>query len=420
MRMRHLVCALLGLALAGCADTGPSAPVEGRLGLDTNHFDVAAAATNRATVGRPEKVGEWLSVYAEATNRRPHATLSESVKKAWSVSVGNGVSADGVVQVPPIVTGDTVYTVDTHLVVQATRLRDGKRLWRKELPVSERTTVKSVGLTMDDDRLYVAAGDGHVWALDKQGTVVWEQQTNLSLRSGPVAVGHLLFVSSLNNDVVAMNQKDGKTVWSVPGQAATTTFLGMATPAVARHTIIMPTTTGLVNAYTTDGGVMTWTETMWAPRTFSPIQDLPHVVASPVIDDRIVYLVGNAGKTGAYHVTDGRVVWTKPIGGRTTPAISGKTLFLVDNQNHLKALDTRTGNQYWDKNLSGTDTIWQGPVIAGSNLVVTSSAGDIVWFDAVSGQEVRRENIEPIGTPPVMVQDKMLVLTIDGYLHLYQ
>ncbi len=420
MLKKWLACVLSGLILVGCADTGPKAPKEGRLSLDTYQREDVNMTSSSMRIGPLKKNEVWSSVYAYTTNNRPHVALPETVKQKWRISIGEGVSSNGVMQVAPIVVQDTIYTLDSHFVLQATRMSDGQRLWRKELPVSDRSVVKSVGLTRDKGNLYLVSGDGQIVSLDGEGKLNWEQKTNMSLRTGPVVVGNRLFVTSLNNDVIALDKRNGKMLWTLAGQGAATTFLGMATPAVSEEMIVVPTTTGLVNTYTVDGGGLRWSETMWHARTFSLIQDLPHVSASPVIDGKNVYLIGNAGKMGAYRLVDGRALWTKPIGGRTTPLVSGTALFLIDNQNQLKAMDTRNGHCYWDKKLSASDVVWQGPVIAGGKLILTSSQGDIVWFDAISGEELRRDKIAPIGVAPVIVQDKMLVLTSDGNLYLYQ
>ncbi len=410
----------LGLLVAACSETGPVAPKEGRISIYQNPTEVVSAS-GEVAIGSSEAVTAWISNYANAHNNRPQGAISLSVQPAWETSVGSGLSEDNSVLVSPIVVRDMIYTLDSRFRLQATRLSDGKKMWRKELPVSEKVAVKSVGLAYRDNRLFAVAGDGHIMALDMTGKPVWEKDTGAALRAGPVIVGNRLFVTTLKNDVLAFKVKDGSADWTQNGQAAVTTFLGMATPAATRQVVVVPTTTGLVNAYEADSGVLLWTETMWSSRTFNPIQDLPHMTASPVMDGKTVYLIGNAGKTGAYRIADGRRLWAKPLSGRVTPVVSGQTLFMINNDNQLVAVNVRTGTVDRQQDLpGGYDVVWQSPILAGGYVIAVSSAGDVLWLDAVTGIQKRHDTTDGLAVPPIVVQNKLILLTKKGDLHLYQ
>ena len=175
-------------------------------------------------------------------------------------------------------------------------------------------------------------------------------------------------------------------------------------------------------AFDTETGVLLWTDNMWTNRTNNPLLDIAHITASPVIDNTTVYLVGNAGKTGAYLLKDGTPVFTVGLGGRETPVVSAEYLFLLTNKNKLVALNKRRGSQYWDADLSsfGKGRIWFGPVLVNGELVVTSSEGDIVFFDSKTGKESRREVQDKLVGAPVFAQNTMLLLTQKGDMLFYQ
>ena len=202
----------------------------------------------------------------------------------------------------------------------------------------------------------------------------------------------------------------------------TTGFFGVGTPAVAKGYVLVPTTNGRINAFDAATGILLWTENMWTNKTFNPLLDMPHITASPVVDQQTVYVMGNAGKTGAYRLKDGTRLFTVPIGGRETPVISGKTLFAITNQNRLVALNKNQGVQYWSVPLTSAEKhpVWFGPVAVNNAIVVVSSNGDLVFYNIQDGQELRREQVKPFVKAPVVADGRLLLLTTKGDLLIYQ
>ena len=60
---------------------------------------------------------------------------------------------------------------------------------------------------------------------------------------------------------------------------------------------------------------------------------------------------------------------------------------------------------------------YAGPVIANGRILVASSRGELIAFDAQSGDETDRLKLgDPVYIEPIAVQDKLLVLTDDARL----
>ena len=164
---------------------------------------------------------------------------------------------------------------------------------------------------------------------------------------------------------------------------------------------------------------------MWTQKTYNPILDIPHMTAAPVIEGDSVYLVGNAGKMGGYRLANGVPLFTVGVGGRETPVISGNTLYVVSNGKELMALDKGQGKLFWKSALVGlkdkdNKAIWYGPVLVNNSVVVTSSLGDIVFYNAKTGKEERHEKQAELFAAPVVVGETILFLTADGDLLFYQ
>ncbi|MBR6412184.1 MAG: PQQ-binding-like beta-propeller repeat protein [Alphaproteobacteria bacterium] len=419
-----LILCMAALLVTACADNGPVAPKEGRQSVGTV-LEEPAKSKNTVKPEQAQSVKTWAFSYKTAANNRPHAKVSGEKKLTHTVSVGKGINDNYQTLAGPVVSGDTVYTLDSHFNLQATDLKTAKALWRKPLATITGTTAKSIGLAVYHKKLYAVAGNGLIIAMDLSGNSLWTRELKAPLRSTPILDNNRLFVSSIHNELFALNADNGKDLWKYTGDRAVTNFFGMGAPAVQGNIVIMPTTGGRVVALEASSGMLLWTEDMWTQKTYNPILDIPHMTAAPVIEGSNVYLVGNAGKTGLYRLSSGIPVYTIGIGGRETPALSGNTLYVVTNQKDLMALDKTQGKLFWKTALTAlkdrdNEAVWFGPVLVNNAIIVVSSLGDIVFYNAKTGQEMRHEKQDELVGAPIVVGETLLFLTTDGNLLFYQ
>lgn len=418
---RFCIAVALAAMMIGCADTGPMAPKEGRISIGVVMAQ-PVIEEGKLSISKAETIQNWSAFYANERNNRPHVKMVQNPKLTHSVSIGQGISDATLTLAPPVVVGNTIYTLDGDFVLQATGLKSAKSLWRKKLADIQNTSVKSISLTRNRDRLYAVAGNGLIIATDFKGNKIWEKDLKAILRSSATVDNGRLYVSSIDNHFFALDIEKGEILWQYDEKATTTNFFGVGTPAVNGTVVIVPTTNGRVNAFDTATGVMLWTDNMWTNKTYNQLLDMTHITAAPVIDDKTVYLIGNAGKMGAYRLNDGTLIFKTMLGGRETPLVSGKTLFLLTNQNKLIALNKKRGSKYWETDLSaiGKGRTWYGPVLMNDELIITSSEGDIVFFNAQTGKETRHDIQKKLIAAPVFAKNTMLLLTIHGEMLFYQ
>ena len=413
---------LLGaLALAGCAKDGPVVPKEGRKSIAVT-TEAPTKATTSMKLSMPKSVEKWLMAFQTSANNRSHSRLAGdiySAKTHKSVSVGKGTSDSALTLAGPVVVNGVAYTLDGRFGLQATDLAQGKKITYRRLAPERKTA--GIGLAASQNRLYAVSADGLVIGLDLTGGEIWQKDLKTHLRSDPVIAGDRLFLSSAHNELFALSTQSGKVLWQYAGDKELTVFFGVGTPAVADNIVLMPTTNGRINAFDAGTGVLIWTENMWSGRTYHPLLDMAHITAAPVIENKAVYVVGNAGKTGAYRLEDGTRIFSTPIGGRETPILSGNVLFLISNQGKLTALNKKDGHIYWQTNLTSgdKDAVWFGPVAVNDSAVVVSSVGDIVFYDLKTGQEQRRDQQKGFVKAPIVVDGTLLLLTQGGDLILY-
>lgn len=425
--MKKLVFFLcIGLVLTGCTETKKNAPTEGRIAVSsmiTPDVEKAPKKT-KVSLGKPTEVTLWPQTCATGQNLNPHATIGTNPKKIWSTSVGQDLSSNRWTLGSPIVANGIVYVLDAGFNLSAIRLNDGKKMWQMDLPLSKPTAIRTIGLAYSYDKLFAVAGNGTVYATDLNGKTVWKKELKVALRSAPTIYQNKMYLVSADNQLIILKTDNGAEEWRYKGMPVETNLMGMGTPAIYKNVAVVPFSNGEVVAFNTETQDVIWSDYLSANRTFNRISDLTHILASPVISDGVVYLIGNANKMGAYDLMTGAEIWTLPMGGSDTPAISGNTLFVVNNQGVLLALDKKTGKMVWNKPLKSHEkkgtTLWKGPLLIGSDAIVISSRGDMVFVDLQTGNIKKTDTFDNCSVAPIAVNNTLLFLTNDANLVAYK
>ncbi len=423
--MRKILCLTCAVLLvAGCADNKRVAPQEGRIAVrPSTNLSAMTPVNGTVQLASPVVVAHWAQAGANAQNKVPHAAIDTNAKKIWETNIGKGLSSACLTLTEPIVVDGVVYALDADFNLSAVSLANGGRIWKTALPVNHEIGVISVGLVYDNGMLFAVSGNGTVHAVKPDGTIAWSKETNRILRSAPVVVDGQMYVLAANNELLALTVSDGREVWRYKTLATDTNLLGMGRAAVSGNVVIAPFSNGEVIAFDTATGIVRWKGSLLSYRTFNHISDLTHILASPVIDGDTVYLVGNAGRSGAFDIKTGEPKFVQPIAGQNTPVVSGNALLLLTRQNVLAALDKTTGQLLWETALTSKSpkpAVWDGPVLANNHAVLVSDKGDIVFVDAVSGQVARTEQTDALSLMPVMAENKMIFLSNDADLIVYQ
>lgn len=424
--MKHLVFAVCAMALlvSGCTQTKKGAPKEGReaiqVRLETQQIE---KETSVLKLGEPKTITKWNFLNQNIQNKVPHASISGWKEKVWKENVGKGISSSFIHLPAPVIHDGMIYTLDSQLKLTKTS-KDGDVIWDMSLrDDKDMPAVASIGLAYDNKLIYVVSGDGIIYAVEPEGDIIWQKDTEKILRSSPVIYDNKLFVLSANNELLALSTKDGDLVWNYKNMETETNLLGMGIPAIQNKTIVVPFSNGEIIAFNTDTGEPKWSNMLLSYRTFNKIADLGHVLASPVIEGRVVYLIGNAHQMGAFHLDTGEEIFTQPIGGQTTPVISGDILFMITNKDTVVALNKYTGKLIWEKDLyskTQKQVRWFTPVMANEHLLIYSGEGDRIIFNMKTGEEVLKELSDKPFSTPICYDNHVLIYTDKADLIMYR
>ncbi|UNK57419.1 outer membrane protein assembly factor BamB [Pseudoxanthomonas daejeonensis] len=296
------------------------------------------------------------------------------------------------------------------------------KIWSTGLGDGERKIGARQGPVVSEGRVFAAAAEGRVTALDLQtGREIWQfrgaKDDALRLSGGPGVGEGLVVVGSLAGDVIALDASSGTERWR-----AKVTSEVIAAPLVTQGTVYVRSNDGRISAFDAANGERRWFSEHELPaltvRGNAPLAWAPGVLFSGNDD----------GTLSALALQDGRVLWQQAIGtpdGRTElermadvdsgPLIDGTLLFVSSFKNRTVAIDGPTGRPMWQSEYGGIGGMGVGP----SGLLVSSPTGTVYLLDKNSGAALWSQPVlaRRSLTGPVVQGDYAVVGDFDGYLH---
>ena len=127
------------------------------------------------------------------------------------------------------------------------------------------------------------------------------------------------------------------------------------------------------------------------------------------------------------NIGNGKRIWTARDGALNPVWPAGDSVFMISDRNELMRLSAEDGTKIWGEELpfftkdrprrQAEIFAHHGPIIAGGNLIVASSDGQLRLFDPASGA-LRRSVSMPGGatTNPVVAGRTLYVVTTKGQL----
>ncbi len=386
------------------------------------------------TIPAARPSASWSQAGGAPGNNPGHVALdSASATLLWStgaadVAPGGFARQDLRVFSRPVVSDGRVYVYDPNGNVSAHDVAGGGRLWRTALKPADSSEDPPVGggVAAEGAQVFTATGYGAVVALDgASGNKIWEKKIGEPARGAPTVAEGKVFVVSQGNVIYALNAVDGAEAWTFRGVPEIGGLLSAANPAVAGGIVVVPFTSGELVALEAKTGKLVWSDALArASRNFA-VSGLSDIAASPVVEDGVVYATGVGSRTVAIQLKTGQRLWDQTIGSAHTPAVAGSAVFVVDLDDNLIAIDRKAGDVLWTNKLpvartKKTRTHWAGPVLAGGALWLASNEGGLIALDPTSGRVVStRETGDVAMMPPIVAAGKLIVLSGNGRLAAY-
>jgi outer membrane protein assembly factor BamB len=450
--MKRLMTVLvLSSLLGGCGALrgggGPRTPTVGErtpvLNAEAPVLVDESLASVPVTLPAPIVNPAWAQSGGNAAKAMIHVALSATPVRQWSVSIGSGSGPRARLAAEPVIGDGRIYTIDTGANVRAFDANTGSQIWQTQVRGEQASgdTLFGGGVSFDNGRVYVTNGAGYAAALDAtNGQQVWITRPGGPLRGSPSVTASHVYVLSQDNQMFALNTATGALEWSGTGAVEAAGIFGTSSPAFAQSTVVAGFSSGELTAYRYENGQVVWQDALARTGVSTIVGNLSDIDADPVIHNGRVFAVGQGGRMVAVELITGQRVWELNIAGISTPWVAGDWVFVMTDRAQLLAVARSSGRVRWISQLdryqrperrsepdprTGQVSIrpgqgpifWRGPVLAGGQLVLTSSTGQIAYINPADGSIIRTETTtDRFSLPPIVANNIMYTLSDAGQL----
>ncbi|MFZ1744130.1 MAG: PQQ-binding-like beta-propeller repeat protein [Pontixanthobacter sp.] len=374
---------------------------------------------------------EWAQAGGNASKSNGHVSLADSPSQVWTAQIAGSTNRRRLAA-SPIVGGGLMVAVGTDGVVSAFDAQSGSRRWTYQMKVADDLEASAFGggATFNGGRVYATNGIGEVAAIDAEtGNEIWKVRPAGPLRGSPTVAFNSAFVMTQDNKILALNVADGSLQWQESGSASQAGVFGVAAPAAGQGTVIAGYSSGELSAYRYENGRVLWADALARTSISTEVGALNDIDADPIIDQGRVYALGQGGRMAAYELVTGQRIWEIRVAGISTPAIAGEWIFALTDDARLLAIARATGKVRWITQLAEyrkpkdkkDQIFWTGPVLAGNNLWVASSQGEIYKLSPAEGSAALYGNVKaPVSLAPIVANQTMYILDDDGTIHAYR
>ncbi len=430
---RSAIAAALFLALAGCGVFKKSKPKGQLLGervailqAETG-FETDPSLASVPVVLPPPVVNDtWAMTGGEADKSLGNLALSAAPSRIWEARIAGG-NKEARLAAAPVIAGGRLYAMGTDATVTAFDANSGAKLWAVQFGDADKSDAKSLfggGVSVDGDTLYVTNGLGDAGAMKAaDGSTVWRVKLGAPLRGAPTVALGSVYVISQDNQLFALNAADGKTQWTSAAAVQLANVFGAAAPSVAQGTVVAGFSSGDLNAYRYENGRTLWNDALSRTSINTSVGSLTDVDAGAVIDQGRVFALGQGGRMVALELVTGQRAWELNIAGISTPAVAGDWVFVVTDEAKVLCVARGTGKVKWSTQLrrytgkknKGQPVSWAGPVLAGGNLWLVNTEGQMQSVSPETGAAGGITELKaPVNLAPVVANSTLYVLTADG------
>jgi outer membrane protein assembly factor BamB len=337
----------------------------------------AAALLLLASLAGCSTISGWFSMDDDEDPRQP-APLTDidaqvRVKRLWSVGVGDG-QGKGLYSLQPVISGDRIYAAAADGEVRAVELESGRGVWKIDAGHG-----LSGGVGLYGDALLLGGADGEVILLDAgSGEERWIAYLSGEVLAPPQADGEVVVAQTYDGKLYGLDYRSGEKLWNFDSNVPVLTIRGTSTPILVDGVAFAGFANGRVLAFDAQTGAVLWEARIAIPQGRSEIE-------------RIVDVDG-------------------------TMVLQGSELYVASYQGRVAALDARTGRKIWQQNVSLFSGVSQGF----GNVYVAEENGSVTAF-LRNGQGIRwqQEALAWRGlSRPVPVSSYVAVADFEGYVHL--
>jgi len=349
----------------------------------------------------------------------------------WKASIGQGLGQK-YLRLSPAVVADRVVAADGYGIVEARNRFTGKRIWRSDALVEDRSMWSFFNIMDRTDPSFVSGGvgvggglvllgttHGEVIALNVgDGSDAWTANLGSEVLSVPVVHDGSVYTQTIDGRLVALDQQDGTVRWTYDNQVPILTLRGTSSPVVQDDIVYAGFANGKIIALRTQNGEPIWEHRVMLPEGRSELDRIVDVDSRPLVSGAAIFIAAYQGRVKGLSKRDGRPRWEKNISSHLDLAEGYGQIYVVDDEDVISAIDQQTGEVVWTQESFKRRKL--SPPTAFSNyLVVGDEEGYLHVIAQRDGRLLGRRKLDGDGirSSMLVVDTTLFVVGNSGGLH---
>lgn len=358
----------------------------------------------------------WFGSGKESSPTEPNALAEISptlqVSTLWSASVGGGEGRLGVRQ-GPVVDGGRVYAAAMEGGVRALDLQTGAVAWRYDADAR-----LSGGPGVGEGLVVVGGLEGEVIALDaSNGTEKWRAKVGNEVIAAPAVGQGRVFVRSNDGRVTAFDAATGQRRWFWNHDLPSLSVRGNDAPTLGPGVVFVGNDDGTVAMLAMDDGRPLWDLPVAQAEGRTELDRMADVDGSPVLEGGTVFATSYKRRTVAIDGPNGRPVWVAEHGGAGRPAVGPTHVVVAEPNGGVFGLDKQSGAALWQQPGLARRAV-TGAAVVGEHAVVADFEGYVHFLRLENGDFAARVRAggDAVRAAPVVADGIVLVQNVDGRL----
>jgi len=332
------------------------------------------------------------------------------VKRVWTAKAGKGTEFMRL-SLAPAGDGNRVYIAAYDGNVTALDAETGRRIWRTETD-SPLTAGPGVG----DDLVVVLSEGGEAIALGADdGVEKWRAGVAGESVSKPLIRNGVVVVATIDGKLRGLRAFDGSEMWSIEQQLPLLTLRGSSTPVAVGTTVVAGFDNGRLLAANLLDGEVEWESMLSPPSGRSDLERLSDVDGAIAVVGQDVYATGYHGRIAAIAVESGQILWARELSSYSGIGADWDQLYTTTEEGELVALRRRNGTEIWRQAALLRREPTQ-PVPFNTSVVVGDFEGYVHFFDTGDGRPVARVRVGSgmISGSPLVIGGRLYVQNENG------
>lgn len=303
----------------------------------------------------------------------------------WNRDVGGGASSG---RLQPVRQDNRLYVATGDGIVAALDTGNGSIVWRSDVDARI-----SGGVGVGAGLVLAGTAEGRVIALSGEtGAERWRTELSSEVLSAPAATQGVVVARTNDGKVVGLSASDGQRLWSFEREVPVLSLRGSASPVVSGSNVICGLDGGKLVNLAVATGQPVWEIAVAYPTGRSDLDRVVDIDGDPLVAGDGVFVATYQGYLAAVNRETGVVGWSIPFSSYSGFAANSDLLFATDEIGHVWAIEPASGSVRWtQKQLSGRRL--SGPVAVNGWVAVGDLEGYVHWLDAATGEIRGRSKI---------------------------